>query len=182
MVPIPLDYGCTGDRIPMSVHGVTISNQDFISISETKLIMGWPTYRLRRTLSSVSSSSSGAVIWMSSMSKNHSWNLFHKGPNSWDSTTWFRIWQFQTLAERRFFECITLLIGLFFVFFFFFFFFCGVMIGVFLKRPTPGPFLPISDWIKSNHLRERGSQDRSMMTPKWPLNSAHFIPVFTSIV
>ncbi len=39
-----------------------------------------------------------APIGMSSMSENHWWYLFHKEVKSWDFTTWFRIWQFQTRA------------------------------------------------------------------------------------
>jgi hypothetical protein len=37
-----------------------------------------------------------ALVWMSSMSESHWWYLFYKEVKSWDSTTWFRIWQFQT--------------------------------------------------------------------------------------
>ncbi len=37
---------------------------------------------------------------MSSMSESHWWYLFHKEVKSLDSTTWFRIWQFQTLASK----------------------------------------------------------------------------------
>ncbi len=39
-------------------------------------------------------------IWISLMSENHWWYLFHKEVKSWDSTTWFRIWQFQTSAWK----------------------------------------------------------------------------------
>jgi hypothetical protein len=34
---------------------------------------------------------------MSLMSEKHWWYLVYKG-KSWDSTIWFRIWQFQTPA------------------------------------------------------------------------------------
>ncbi len=33
---------------------------------------------------------------------SHRWYLFHKEVKSWDSTTWFRIWKFQTLAWKRY--------------------------------------------------------------------------------
>jgi hypothetical protein len=56
------------------------------------------------------------LIWLSSMSESHWCYLFHKEVKSWDSTTWFRLWQFQTstwkrylqmhlLTERFFFRC-----------------------------------------------------------------------------
>jgi hypothetical protein len=36
--------------------------------------------------------------------KGHWWYLFHKEVKSWDSTTWFRIWQFRTLASLRYLQ------------------------------------------------------------------------------
>jgi hypothetical protein len=41
---------------------------------------------------------------MSSMPGSNWWNLFHKEVKSWDSTTWFRIWQFQTPALKRYLQ------------------------------------------------------------------------------
>jgi hypothetical protein len=41
---------------------------------------------------------------MSSMSESHWWCLFHNEVMSWDSITWFRIWQFQTPAWKRFLQ------------------------------------------------------------------------------
>ncbi len=41
-----------------------------------------------------------AFIWTRSMSESHWWYLFHKAVKSWDSTTWFRIWRFQTLGFK----------------------------------------------------------------------------------
>ncbi len=38
------------------------------------------------------------------MSESHWWYLFHKEVKSWDSTTWFRIWQFQTPAETLYLQ------------------------------------------------------------------------------
>ncbi len=37
-----------------------------------------------------------ALIWLSSMSGSHWWYLFYKEVESWNCTTSFRIWQFQT--------------------------------------------------------------------------------------
>ncbi len=51
---------------------------------------------------------------MSSMSESHWWYLFHKEVKSWVSTTWFRIWQFQTTAKSSIFKCIFWLNGSFF--------------------------------------------------------------------
>ncbi len=45
-----------------------------------------------------------AFIWLSSMSESQCWHLFHKRVKSWDSTTWFRIWQFQTRAWKRYLQ------------------------------------------------------------------------------
>ncbi len=41
---------------------------------------------------------------MSSLAESRWWHLFHKEVKSWDSTTWFRIWQFQTPTEKRCFQ------------------------------------------------------------------------------
>ncbi len=41
---------------------------------------------------------------MSSTSGSHWCYLFHKEVKSWDSTTWFRIWQFQTPAWKRYLQ------------------------------------------------------------------------------
>jgi hypothetical protein len=41
-----------------------------------------------------------ALNWLSSLSPSHSWYLSDGEVNSWDSTTWFRIWQFQTPALK----------------------------------------------------------------------------------
>ncbi len=38
------------------------------------------------------------------MSESHWRNLFHKEVKSWDSTTWFKIWQFQTPAWKRYLQ------------------------------------------------------------------------------
>ncbi len=38
------------------------------------------------------------------MSESHWWYLFHKEVKSWDSTTWFRILQFQTPAWKRYLQ------------------------------------------------------------------------------
>ncbi len=59
------------------------------------------------------------------MSENHGWFLFRTEVKSWDSTTWFRIWQFQTPAKSGIFKCISWLNG---------WFFGMVMIVVFWKR------------------------------------------------
>ncbi len=40
------------------------------------------------------------LIWMSLRSESHWWYLFHKEVKSWDSTTWFRIWQSQTPTSK----------------------------------------------------------------------------------
>ncbi len=45
-----------------------------------------------------------ALIWMSSMSESHWRYLFHKEGKSWDSTTWFRIWQFQTPPQKLYLQ------------------------------------------------------------------------------
>ncbi len=44
------------------------------------------------------------LFWMSSMLESHLWNLFYKEAKSWDSTTRFRIWQFQTLALKQYLQ------------------------------------------------------------------------------
>ncbi len=43
-----------------------------------------------------------AHIWMSSMSGTNWCRLFHKDVKSWDSSTWFRIWNYQTPAEKKY--------------------------------------------------------------------------------
>ncbi len=45
-----------------------------------------------------------ALIWLSSTPESHWWYLFHKKVKSWDSTTWFRIWQFQTSALKLYLQ------------------------------------------------------------------------------
>ncbi len=44
------------------------------------------------------------------MSESHWWYRFHKEVKSWGSTTWFRIWQFQSII----FKCISWLNGSYF--------------------------------------------------------------------
>jgi hypothetical protein len=61
------------------------------------------------------------------MSERHWWYLFQEEVKSWDSTTWFRMCQFQTLAKKRHLQrhLLTELSA-----------FLGVMIGVFWKRES----------------------------------------------
>jgi hypothetical protein len=80
----PIDFGCEDSRCLVSESWVAISNPDFLSSSETGVN---PVMRSWKS-----------TFWMSSMSEGLCWNLFHKEEKSWDSTTWFRIWQFQTPA------------------------------------------------------------------------------------
>ncbi len=54
---------------------------------------------------------------MSSTSGSHWWYLFHKEVKSWDSSSWFTIWRFQTPAQKRYLQ--THLLAERFVFFFF---------------------------------------------------------------
>jgi hypothetical protein len=62
------------------------------------------------------------------MSESHRWYIFRKEVKSWDSTTWFRIWLFQTQAWKR---CLQMhLVGEQLVFFW------EVMIAVFWKRKS----------------------------------------------
>ncbi len=42
-----------------------------------------------------------ALLWLCSMSENDCLYLFQREVDSWDSTTWFRIRQFQTTAGKR---------------------------------------------------------------------------------
>ncbi len=68
-----------------------------------------------------------ALIWLSLMSESHWWYLFHKEVKSWDSTTWFRIWLFQTPAYKSVSSNASpgWMVR-----------FLGVMIGVFWKRES----------------------------------------------
>jgi hypothetical protein len=70
-----------------------------------------------------------AQIWMSSMSESHLWYPFHKKVKSCDSTTWFRIWQFQTPAWKWYLQMHLLVERLVF-------FFLVLMIWVFWKRES----------------------------------------------
>ncbi len=79
-------------NFPVSASCVTISDPD--------------------SLSQVSSSETGfdpgiiaelALIRLSSMSKSH-WYPFQKEVKSWEPTTLFKVWQFQTLAEKRYLQ------------------------------------------------------------------------------
>jgi hypothetical protein len=45
-----------------------------------------------------------ALVWMSMTSTSDWWLLFHKEVKSRDSTTWFRICPFQTLAWKRYLQ------------------------------------------------------------------------------
>ncbi len=44
------------------------------------------------------------IIWVSSMSESHWWYLFYELVRSLDSGTWCRIWQFRTLAKKRYLQ------------------------------------------------------------------------------
>jgi hypothetical protein len=66
------------------------------------------------------------LIWMSSMSESYQCNLFLKKVKNWYSTTWFRIWQFQTPDSKRYLHCISWLNGSF----------LGMMIEVFWTRES----------------------------------------------
>ncbi len=52
---------------------------------------------------------------MSSTSESRWWYLFHKEIKSWDSITWFKIWQFQTPAWKRYLQMHLLTERFFFV-------------------------------------------------------------------
>ncbi len=95
----PMDYRRKDGRFPVSASCVTISNSNSLSSSKTEFN---PWRRSWKTL-----------IWMSVMSKSRWWYLFRKEVKSWDLTTWFRNWQFQTPAWSVIFKCISRLNGSF---------------------------------------------------------------------
>ncbi len=64
---------------------------------------------------------------MSSMSESHWLYLFHKEVKSWDSTTWFRIWRFQTPGLKAVSSNLSPGWTVCFL---------GLMIGVFWKRES----------------------------------------------
>ncbi len=106
-----IDYRCEDGRFSVSASCVTIWNPHLLSSSKTGVK---PVIRRWKTL-----------IWLSSMSESHWWYLFHKEVKSWASTTWFRIWKFQTLASKLYLQMHLLVEP---------FVFLGLMIAVFLKE------------------------------------------------
>jgi hypothetical protein len=74
----------------VSASCVTASDPDSLSNSEQGLILGYKA--------------EDELILMSSMSESRWWCLLYKEWKSYDSTTWFRIWQFQTPAWKRYLQ------------------------------------------------------------------------------
>jgi hypothetical protein len=84
------DYRCEDGRFQVPASCVTISNLDLHSNSETGFNSGMKM--------------KNALLGLSSMSESHWWHLFHEEGKSWDSTTWFRIWQLQTPAWKPYLQ------------------------------------------------------------------------------
>jgi hypothetical protein len=70
---------------------VTISNPNLLSRSEKTVYPGMRSWKK-------------ALVWLGSMSVSHWWYRFPREVKRWDSTAWFRIWQFQTPAWKRYFK------------------------------------------------------------------------------
>jgi hypothetical protein len=88
-----IDYTCEYDRLSLCVYAknVTIQTSILFPALTQGLILEWEAEK--------------ALIWMSSMAaESHWWHLFHKKVKSWDSTTRFRIWQFQTPAWKQYLQ------------------------------------------------------------------------------
>ncbi len=150
------NYRSEHGHIQVSASCVTVSNPDSLSSSGTGVTPG-----IRKPRK--------ALICMRSMWENHWWYLFHKKVKSWDSTTWFKIWQFQTTAWERYLQ--VHLQDEKFVFFF------RVMIGVFWKRESrpiechPFRLLALQrfPWLHAYSLCE-GVTDREVYD--WPTSSS----------
>ncbi len=109
---ISIDYTREDCRFPVSESCVTISNTKLLSSSEAGVNLGIGSWK--------------STYLIELKVRKHWWYLFHKEVKSWESTTWFRIWQFQTPAWNRYLQT-HLVADERFVFW-------GVMIGVFWKR------------------------------------------------
>ncbi len=86
------DYRSDDGRFPLSPSRLTISFPDSLSSSETDIhpeIWSWKNH---------SSNLNEVDV------RSHWWYLFYNEEKSWDSTTWFRIWQFQTLVQNRYLQ------------------------------------------------------------------------------
>jgi hypothetical protein len=53
-------------------------------------------------------------IWMRLMSRSNLWYPLHNTVKSWDSKTWFGLWQFKTWHRSGIFKCISWKNGSFF--------------------------------------------------------------------
>jgi hypothetical protein len=91
--PVLIDYRCEDGRFPVSASCVTISNLDSLSSSKTVVTPGIRSWK-KKTLISLS------LL----MSESHWWHLLHREVKSGDWTTWFRIWQFQNVAWKRYLQ------------------------------------------------------------------------------
>ncbi len=85
---LTIDYRSEYGRFPMSANSVTISNCESLSSGETGV---HPEKRSWKKRSSEWAPCQNA----------HRWYLSHKEVKGWDLTTWFRIWPFQTPAQKR---------------------------------------------------------------------------------
>ncbi len=100
-----MDFRCEGGNFPVSSSSVTISNPHSLSSSETGI-----NHEKKEILKKMTK----VLTWMSSILESHRCYLFYSEEKSYDCTTWFRIWQFQTPAQIGVFKWISWLNGLLF--------------------------------------------------------------------
>jgi hypothetical protein len=91
-----IDCRCEDGCFLASASCVTIANPALLSSNETGVNPGIRSWKKNPSL----------MAWLSSKLRSHWWYPFHKKSTrkSWDATTWFIIWQFQTPTWKQYLQ------------------------------------------------------------------------------